>query len=117
MALIAPRGVQLERKLVAALQAVGCNIAARGGAGDEGIDFHGWWRLPGLVDGSFVDVPVVGQAKDYARPVGPGPLRELEGTVERWRRGLPLAEAGRWAAAPLTVLVSSQRGFSQAALR
>jgi hypothetical protein len=117
MALALPKGTQLERRLVASLQAAGCNVAARGGAGDEGLDFHGWWRLPGRAAGTFVDVPVVGQVKHFARPVGPAPVRELEGAVERWRRGLNAAEAARWRSAPLTVLACADHGFSQAALR
>lgn len=108
------RGRAYEKLTVEVLRAYGLDIKAMGGAGDEGIDFRGSWRLPGL------DVDVAGQCKHYTTAkCGPAVIREFEGALARWQDaastiGIVVSTVGSVALAPAPLMY---RRFSNMALK
>lgn len=69
-----------------------------GGAGDQGVDIRGSWKLDDLHD-------VIIQCKHYGKPVGPAVVREMEGTAAYYESG------GRH---PVLSVICAKTGFSKA---
>ena len=55
-------------------------LTMSGGAGDQGVDIRGSWKLHDLHD-------VIVQCKCYGKPVGPAVVREMEGTAAYYESG------------------------------
>ena len=90
---------QFERLCENALRDHGYNIVDK--VGDDGIDI-----LCAKKDGSFA----LAQAKHWERPIGPGPVRELDGSRNRFIKVNP--EAG---ASGVVAILMSSSGFSDKA--
>ncbi|PKI82585.1 hypothetical protein MVES1_003865 [Malassezia vespertilionis] len=127
------RGTAYELACLHKLQTwLGMCIYRTGGAGDRGIDLCGWWSplvLRSEARTSIHDrMRVLVQCKAEAKPVGPGIVRELEGTLIRavWDKLVPLEAVALPGAeedvpiaardAPLLGVLTSVSGFSKHAL-
>lgn len=107
-------GRAYEEAVIAALgRRLGFTLRRRGGAGDQGLDFVGRLGGAAAVGGQHEPIPVLGQCKWEAKPVGPAYVRELVGAAAR---AAAAGHAVGSAARPLAVLASAS-GFSPAALR
>jgi hypothetical protein len=73
-------------------------LTMSGGAGDQGVDLRGSWKLYGIHD-------VIVQCKCYGRPVGPAVVREMEGTAAYYESG------GRHS---VLSVICAKSGFSEA---
>lgn len=69
-----------------------------GGAGDQGVDMRGSWKLDNLRD-------VIIQCKCHGKPVGPAVVREMEGTAAYYESD------GRH---PVLSVICAKTGFSKA---
>ncbi len=98
-------GTDYEKSSVSMLQRHGFVLTLRGGGGDEGVDFDGWWKIPktavargskAAVTSSLNDVgntgsdeygsrdqwlAVMGQCKRLTTPCGVAAVRELIGVT------------------------------------
>lgn len=73
-------------------------LTRSGGAGDQGVDLRGSWKLKQACD-------VIVQCKHYAKPVGPSTVREMEGTASYY---------DSVCGPPLVSIICSRSGFSPA---
>ena len=68
-------GRRYELLCMSVLRSHSFQIVHTGRTGDKGVDFIGRWILPSI------ELPVVGQCKNWRTPLSPVHVREFEGTV------------------------------------
>jgi len=73
------RGTQFELATVDTLQQSKFQLTQTGGANDGGIDFQGVWQLE-----PFASIPVIGQCKHTASPVGVEVIRDFDGATNAY---------------------------------
>lgn len=110
---LSQNGRSLEQEAVRLYSRLGYRVEHKGGAGDQGVD---------LLLGGGQGLRMVVQCKAYAKPIGPGPVRDLYGTLlhqgaqlgilvaprgfseaaKRWASGKPIQLLDAWALADLS---------------
>lgn len=106
------KGTKFESECIATLQrqhAGEMQLYRKGGAGDKGVDFLGWWDTdaPGSdEERQQLRIRIIGQCKAYSKQIGPAHVREFIAVV---------LKAQSMGQQPVLGILCAQNGFSQGA--
>ena len=107
------RGTAYEQLCIETFHGIGMQLSRSGGAGDNGIDFHGSWTSSNAAASDTIGI--IGQCKKERAAVGPVYVREFEGTIHRAQRRQASDTTTRGASRPLLGIYVAYAGFTPSA--